>query len=44
MPRDGLNVALASSTRAGIRREIAQGQTALEPVLPMVDQTVADSD
>jgi hypothetical protein len=44
LPREGLDAALASCARAGIRREVAQGQTALEPALPGVDQAVAAGD
>lgn len=44
MSKENVNVALASTAKTEIRKEIAQGQSALKPALPKVDKAVADSD
>jgi len=44
MSKENVNVALASTAKTEIRKEIAQGQTTLKPALPKVDKAVADSD
>ncbi len=44
MGRDNVNAALASTAKVEIRKEIARGETTLQPALPKVDKAVEASD